>query len=114
MIQVKGAIDANTRCCHYHSEVDVIAIKFKCCGTYYGCYYCHEEAEDHEPMVWPIAEWGTKAILCGNCHTELTIHEYLSCNYECPICRTSFNPGCKNHDHLYFEQEKVTAVVSKG
>ena len=32
------AIDAQTRCAHYHSELDRIAIKFKCCQAYYACY----------------------------------------------------------------------------
>ncbi|WP_289355543.1 CHY zinc finger protein [Paenibacillus sp. S-12] len=103
MIHVTGAIDTMTRCRHYHSEVDVIAIKFKCCDVYYGCYYCHAEMADHQPIVWPMEEQGAKAILCGSCYAELTIEQYLNSHYKCPVCNVSFNPGCKNHNHLYFE-----------
>lgn len=36
---VKGvALDANTRCRHYGTDKDIIAIKFKCCETFYACY----------------------------------------------------------------------------
>lgn len=103
VINVIGAIDSQYRCKHYHSELDIVALKMKCCGCYYGCYYCHEEAADHKPEVWPRREWRTKAAACGQCHTELTIEEYLSSGYRCPACEARFNPGCKNHNHLYFE-----------
>ena len=42
-------VDNQTRCQHWHSELDVIAIKFKCCEKYYPCFSCHEEEADHEP-----------------------------------------------------------------
>ena len=101
---IKGKlIDDQTRCVHYHSPVDVIAIKFKCCAEYYPCYYCHEEEAGHEARVWNKNEWDTKAILCGVCKTELTINEYLVCADRCPICNASFNPNCNKHYHLYFE-----------
>lgn len=103
MKTVVGSIDQHTRCSHYHTERDIIAIKFKCCNTYYGCYLCHQEAVDHPPVVWTKQERGVKAILCGNCHTELTIQEYLDCHYKCPKCESLFNPRCENHYHLYFE-----------
>lgn len=48
LIIVKGrTTDDQTRCIHYHSAVDIIAIKFKCCNTYYPCFYCHEEEAGH-------------------------------------------------------------------
>ncbi|MBP0725377.1 hypothetical protein J5Y03_09275 [Bacillus sp. RG28] len=103
MMKVIGSIDNHTRCKHYHTDIDIITIKFKCCDSYYGCYFCHEEEADHQPIVWSKEEWGTKAILCGNCHKELTIREYQDCNYKCPNCQSHFNPRCKNHYHLYFE-----------
>ncbi|KQL41869.1 hypothetical protein AN960_00985 [Bacillus sp. FJAT-25509] len=102
-MKVIGSIDLHTRCKHYHTARDIIAIKFKCCDTYFGCYFCHEESTNHEPKVWGKDEWQTKAILCGNCHEELTIQEYQDCHYKCPKCESDFNPGCKNHYHLYFE-----------
>lgn len=104
MIAVKGkTVDEQTRCTHYHSPLDVIAIKFKCCGTYYPCFYCHEETAGHKAEVWSKKEFETKAILCGVCQQEMTINQYQHSNYQCPGCSTSFNPKCSNHYHLYFE-----------
>lgn len=101
---VKGkVVDESTRCVHYHSPLDVIAIKFKCCEEYYPCYYCHEEEAGHEPSVWKKDEFDTPAILCGVCKSELTIREYLSCQHQCPACKAFFNPNCHKHYHLYFE-----------
>lgn len=92
-----------TQCAHYHSERDIIAIRHKCCGAYYACIACHEALAGHAPQVWPRAERTTQAVLCGNCHTELTISEYLASNNACPRCQAAFNPGCANHYQLYFE-----------
>ena len=101
---VKGkTVDENTRCVHYHSVLDIIAIKFKCCQTYYACIHCHEELTNHTPQVWKKEEWNNKAVFCGNCKYELTINEYLNSKYQCPSCSSSFNPKCSNHNHLYFE-----------
>lgn len=105
MIAVKGKIiDNETRCEHYHSRLDVIAIKFKCCNEYYPCYQCHEETTNHEVEIWRKEEWNTKAILCGVCKEELTINEYFHSNNHCPYCKAAFNPDCKRHYHLYFEK----------
>ncbi|MCH5600260.1 CHY zinc finger protein [Niabella ginsengisoli] len=53
-IEVKGpVVDEHTRCIHYHSEEDVIAIKMKCCNEYYPCIKCHNETADHAAAVWP-------------------------------------------------------------
>jgi uncharacterized CHY-type Zn-finger protein len=101
---VKGKIiDKHTRCIHYHSELDIIAIKMKCCNEYYACFFCHDESADHQPEVWKKTEFENKAILCGNCNMELTIHQYFNYGYQCPNCGSNFNPKCKNHNHLYFE-----------
>jgi len=106
-IPVKGkVIDDQTRCSHYHSHLDIIAIKFKCCDTYYPCYSCHQEAADHPAVTWPLHECDTKAILCGACGHELTITEYLSCNNTCTSCHASFNPNCEKHYALYFEGKR--------
>lgn len=106
MIEVKGkTIDDQTRCEHWHSSLDIIAIKFKCCKEYYyPCYQCHEETVDHKPEVWKKEEWNTKAILCGVCKTELTINEYFHSVNHCPHCHAAFNPNCCRHYHLYFEK----------
>ncbi len=99
-------VDQQTRCVHWHSQLDVIAIKFKCCEKYYPCFSCHEETADHKPEVWPRAEFDSKAILCGVCGTELTINEYMGSDNTCPKCQAAFNPGCSKHYHLYFETEE--------
>jgi uncharacterized CHY-type Zn-finger protein len=102
-IPVHGVeIDARSGCAHYRSPLDLIAIKFKCCQTYYACSQCHEQEVDHPTQVWPRAEFGEPAILCGACGRELTITAYLQCEAVCPCCRASFNPGCRQHYHLYF------------
>jgi len=97
-------IDEFTRCVHYHSDKDIIAIKFKCCDQYYPCFSCHEETTDHTPQVWPKKEYDTKAILCGQCRHELTINEYLNAGDQCPNCSALFNPNCSLHYPLYFER----------
>ena len=101
---VKGRkTDDQTRCIHYHSALDIIAIKFKCCQTYYPCIYCHEEEADHAVHRWSKEEFGLKAILCGACQSELTIRQYFDSNYRCPECGSAFNPGCSKHNDLYFD-----------
>lgn len=101
--QVLGKLlDDQTRCVHYHSLLDVIAIRFKCCGSYFPCFECHEETADHPARPWLRSEWNTPAILCGVCRHELTIEEYMSANHQCPNCKAAFNPGCARHYHLYF------------
>ncbi|ARI78500.1 CHY zinc finger protein [Halobacillus mangrovi] len=103
---VKGIdVDTNTRCAHYHTEKDIIAIKFHCCKEYYACYYCHKEAAGHHAIRWPKEEWDGPAILCGNCSHELSISTYLDVN-NCPNCDHEFNEGCSNHYHLYFEYDR--------
>ncbi len=96
-------IDNQTRCQHYHSPLDIIAIKFKCCNTYYACIHCHNEHVHHTTKLWPVAEYNEKAILCGHCNVQMSIYSYLTCQYKCPNCLANFNPGCSNHNHLYFE-----------
>jgi uncharacterized CHY-type Zn-finger protein len=104
MQEVKGkTVDQHTRCVHYHLAMDIIAIKFKCCGEYYPCFSCHQEVAGHQPELWPEAEFDTPAILCGMCGHQLTIQEYFDSNNQCTACQAAFNPGCKNHYHLYFQ-----------
>lgn len=101
---VKGnLVDDHNRCTHYHSSLDVIAIKFKCCGEYYSCFYCHEETATHSAEKWTKSELNTKSILCGMCRGEMSFIEYKSSGHQCLFCNAAFNPKCKNHDHLYFE-----------
>jgi uncharacterized CHY-type Zn-finger protein len=97
-------VDENTRCIHYNSSLDIIAIKFKCCKKYYPCYQCHNTAENHEPSIWPKNEFENLAILCGNCKTELSIATYLNGASQCPTCKAAFNPNCSLHHDLYFSK----------
>jgi uncharacterized CHY-type Zn-finger protein len=96
-------LDPQTRCAHWRSPLDVIAIKLRCCGAYYACRACHDALADHAAEVWPRAEWDQPAILCGACGEELSIRQYMDCQNRCPACGTAFNPGCRLHYHLYFE-----------
>jgi uncharacterized CHY-type Zn-finger protein len=96
-------VDAETRCAHYHSPLDIIAIKFKCCGDWFPCFECHRENTVHPPEVWRIGERDVPAVLCGACGHQLTVNGYFNCDSACPECRSAFNPGCKGHYHLYFE-----------
>jgi uncharacterized CHY-type Zn-finger protein len=97
-------VDSNTRCEHYHSEIDIIAIKFKCCQKWFPCFECHTALSDHSPQVWSLSESDEKAVLCGNCRHQLTISEYFNCQAVCPNCAHRFNPKCANHYHLYFQK----------
>lgn len=96
-------VDEETRCAHYHSEIDRIAIKFFCCGQYYPCFQCHAECGCGTPAVWPKERFNEQAVLCGSCGHELTVTDYLTCDSFCPSCCAAFNPGCSLHKHLYFE-----------
>ena len=95
-------VDDETRCIHYRTPVDIIAIKFFCCGDYYPCHLCHEETADHPARQWPRDRRGEKAVLCGVCRTELSIGAYLSTD-SCPACHSLFNERCRLHTPLYFD-----------
>ncbi|PCC43893.1 CHY zinc finger protein [Brevibacterium aurantiacum] len=89
-------VDNYTRCEHYSTGLDIIAIRFYCCDRYYPCRLCHAECAGHPAQQWPREEWNRFAILCGACETELSIETYLRAD-ACPECATGFNPGCKAH-----------------
>jgi uncharacterized CHY-type Zn-finger protein len=97
-------VDDMTRCVHYRTEVDIVAIRFACCNEYYPCHRCHEEAAGHPARQWSLEERDREAVLCGACGTELTIAAYLA-TLECPHCGAAFNERCRLHTHLYFETE---------
>jgi len=100
-------LDPQTRCVHYHSTLDIIAIRMKCCGRYYACKDCHNALENHGIEVWPVEEWDQPAVMCGACRTELSIRQYLGCSNTCPTCKAQFNPRCRLHYHFYFESDAV-------
>ncbi|RLP77899.1 hypothetical protein D9V32_00780 [Mycetocola tolaasinivorans] len=95
-------VDEQTRCVHYRTELDVIAIRYVCCDRYYPCHLCHEETADHPARPWPASARDQNAVLCGVCGTELSVNEYVSVD-ACPHCAAAFNPGCALHYPLYFE-----------
>lgn len=104
MIAVHGRlVDEETRCVHYNSSLDIIAVRFKCCGRYYACFQCHAEFEDHAPARWPESEFDETAIACGACAAEFAIRDYLASAFVCPSCRSQWNPRCANHYDLYFD-----------
>ncbi|PAU83158.1 hypothetical protein CK500_10140 [Halorubrum salipaludis] len=71
------AVDPETRCAHWDSAVDVVALRFGCCETYYPCDACHDAATDHEAEPWPRDRFDEPAVLCGACGATLTAREYL-------------------------------------
>ena len=102
MIVYGQTIDDQTRCIHYRTLTDVIAIKFYCCRRYYPCHLCHEASAGHAPLQWPVSQHDQKALLCGVCSAELSISSYFVV-HACPTCSAPFNDGCRLHRHLYFE-----------
>ena len=96
-------LDAQTRCAHYNSPLDVVAIKMKCCGIYYACKDCHAALAGHALQPWPRGESDGPTVLCGACGTQMSIRRYLECENACPACGAGFNPGCRGHHHFYFE-----------
>lgn len=105
MTTVHGpTVDSQTRCVHYHLPLDIVAIKFKCCGLFYPCYQCHDEESEHETQVWPELELlaGEKVILCGECKSLLDFQEYTATG-NCMSCGAQFNPKCLLHYELYFD-----------
>jgi len=102
-IDVRGLdLDSKTRCRHYHTKRDVIAIKCSCCLTYYACHACHLALADHSLVPWPDHSDDTEAVLCGVCGLELGIGEYLVGAEACPRCHAEFNPKCALHHDWYF------------
>jgi uncharacterized CHY-type Zn-finger protein len=94
-------VDDQTRCVHYRSAVDVVAIQFHCCRRFYPCYQCHAQAEPHPATQWPADEWGHPAILCGVCRATISIRSYQAI-HACPRCTAPFNDACALHADFYF------------
>jgi len=91
-----------TQCSHWHSPLDIIAIKHFCCQKFYACISCHDACESHKSGVWPFEQRDDGAVLCGQCKHVLTVTEYMECGSKCTQCGSAFNPGCKNHWEMYF------------
>lgn len=102
-ITVRGVqTDSQTRCEHYRSALDIVALKFACCGRWFPCHLCHQELADHASRTWAVADRREEAVVCGACAHLLRIAEYLVTD-ECPNCEAAFNPGCRLHHQLYFD-----------
>lgn len=94
-------VDAQTRCRHYHTALDIVAIQFYCCGRFYPCLHCHAESESHPIVPWPADRLDHPAILCGVCSARLAITAYTAAA-ACPECGAAFNPRCAQHSGVYF------------
>jgi uncharacterized CHY-type Zn-finger protein len=102
---VRGlALDAQSRCAHWHGPSDIVAIKFFCCGAYFACHECHAELAGHPAQVWPREQFDQLAVMCGACSHQQTIAEYLADFSQCPQCGAAFNPRCALHHPLYFAE----------
>ena len=102
---VRG-VDAGpeTRCAHYGSDRDVVAVAFPCCGTFYPCFRCHDALADHPAEPWPAGSEAGDAVLCGSCGERLALSTYfarLDADAACPACSAAFNPGCLSHRERY-------------
>ena len=104
-----------TQCAHWHSALDIIAIKHFCCQKFYACISCHDAGESHKSGVWPRSQRSEKAVLCGACKHVLSVDEYMNSGSKCTKCREAFNPGCKNHWDMYFEVDREDRIpCSRG
>ncbi|MFC7081501.1 CHY zinc finger protein [Halorussus caseinilyticus] len=101
--RVRGVgVGPGTRCAHYDSERDVVALRFACCESYFPCFRCHDAAADHDAERLPV-ESDESAVLCGVCGAELTPREFVDGEHRCPECGVAFNPGCGDHYDRYFD-----------
>lgn len=111
VVAVHGeVVDSHTRCLHYQTALDIIAIKCKCCHKFYCCYKCHLYDTGTMPRIWGAADVNEPAILCGLCMEELSIAQYIQSGSRCPMCQAAFNPKCSLHYGLYFEPACVQAA----
>ncbi|KAF2733616.1 zinc finger CHY domain-containing protein [Polyplosphaeria fusca] len=104
------SVSPTTQCLHWHSPLDVIAIKHFCCRNFYACISCHDAIETHKSDIWPKTHRSEPAVLCGVCKHVLTVDEYMQSGSRCTSCGQGFNPGCKGHWGLYFELEEICKI----
>ena len=97
-------LDSQSRCAHWHSELDIVALRMPGDEVFYACYECYEAIHHKLPPRWKKEDFDeAEAILCGNCGTVMNVRTYLNSNNQCPTCQAAFNPGCAKHYHFYFE-----------
>lgn len=92
-------LDNEGRCIHWHSKLDVIANRCALCGKYYACYKCHDLAEDHAFVPYPINS-SSKIVMCGVCGYQFTYKHYQEIKV-CDRCKSPFNPRCSLHQSIY-------------
>ena len=92
-------VDDESRCIHYHSDKDIVALQCAQCLRFYPCYQCHDQWEDHQFSAQTDRTF--HAVLCGHCQTTLSIETYLQVK-KCPHCEHDFNPNCAKHYAIYF------------
>ena len=68
-------VDQQTRCQHWHSDLDIIAIKIHCCAKNYPCFSCHEETADHSPSV---------------SHTDVNNNTIFPCGFVSKLMSTAY------------------------
>lgn len=103
--RIRGVgVDADGRCAHWRSPLDVVAFRFPCCRGWWACHDCHEAVADHPARPWPPASGNEPAVLCGACRTVYGIDAYRASPEACPACATPFNPRCRLHHPRYFEE----------
>lgn len=96
-------VDTESRCVHWHSRRDVLALKFRCCDRYWACVTCHEQCAGHAVRRYHVElDSGLKVVVCGVCRCEMTFAEYTG-GLRCVQCHVEFNPGCKMHYSMYFD-----------
>ena len=102
--QINGLlVDDQSRCQHYHSTLDIVALKCFECLKYYACYQCHDCLEKHSFRAYPCQLKQDKVLICGVCRHEMTIEEYQDVE-ACPNCHRAFNPACSKHYDIYFDK----------
>lgn len=91
-------LDAQGRCTHWKSPVDIVANKCAHCGKFYACFRCHDELETHQ--FRPVAATQPDTVLCGCCGQTFAYHEYQQLA-ACSNCQHHFNPRCALHAGIY-------------
>ncbi|KRL43329.1 CHY zinc finger protein [Lacticaseibacillus manihotivorans] len=91
-------LDVASRCRHYHSDLDVVALWCGQCQKFWACYEFHDAMGDHEFVPLPKAQ---ALVLCGACRCMMTYSQYQS--GACPNCWYPFNPRCELHTDHYFQ-----------
>ncbi|MFC3927964.1 CHY zinc finger protein [Streptococcus caprae] len=101
-------LDSQSRCLHYHTELDIVSLKCQACQRYYACYQCHDSMEDHHFRASLPTE--IYPVLCGVCEKLLTKDQYEQ--GACPYCTSPFNPKCKLHALIYFSKESLEDEIN--